>query len=58
MKVELNESEINLIKKMLNPLFDVPKGLSPEFYKTLSWEGDMKLADTAEQIVLKLNNNR
>lgn len=56
MKIELNESEIQLIKRLLNPLFCVPQGLSPEFYRTLSWDGDMELAGIADSIVTKLNN--
>jgi hypothetical protein len=55
MKVFLEENEIVFIKNCL-PSTDVPKGLCPTFYHTLSYDGDLKLAKMSEAINEKFNH--
>lgn len=49
----LEESEVRMILNFL-PKGDVPKGLSPTFYHTLSYEGDLAIQDAVNELRDKL----
>lgn len=54
--VELDEKEVILILNLL-PKGDVPKGLGPTFYHTLTYKGDVKLQEMADCLRKKLEFN-
>jgi len=51
----LEDNEIQLILNLL-PSGDIPKGLDPTFYHTLSYEGDVKLQVLVDELRNKLED--
>jgi hypothetical protein len=51
--MRLTDSEIRIILNLL-PEGDVPKGLDPTFYHTLTYEGDARLQVAADYLRDKL----
>lgn len=48
-EVFLEDDEITLILNLL-PKGDVPKGLDPTFYHTLTYDGDLAVQKTADSL--------
>ena len=53
----LEDDEINLILNFL-PDGNPPKGLDPMFYHTLTYEGDVKIQERADQLREKLEGDK
>lgn len=53
-EVFLDSDEIGLILNMIRPVQDVPEGLDPTFYRTLSYEGDLKIKAIADGLEEKI----
>lgn len=56
--IEALEFTIHATEYLYNIKKDLPKGLDPTFYHTLSYEGDMELRDKALKAQLALENYR
>lgn len=55
MEIFLEEDEANLICRLLAEIRKpVPKGLHPTFYRTLTYDGDVKLKERADNLAEKL----
>jgi hypothetical protein len=54
-KLCLEDTEVRIILNLL-PKGDVPEGLDPTFYHTLSYDGDMKLQKAVDKLREKLEN--
>ncbi len=54
-EIFLEDDEVALIASLLIPLRqDLPEGLCPTFYRTLTYEGDYRLKRKADDLCEKL----
>lgn len=54
-EIFLEDDEANLIYSLLNELRKpVPENLCPTFYRTLTYDGDVKLKERADDLAEKL----